>query len=271
MNNISNIFKRLRAKNRCALIPYLMAYYPSKRAFPDVLLAAQDAGADLIEIGIPFSDPIADGPAIERAGQIALAEGATVDRVFKTLSGINGKLAVPLVIMTYSNLLISHGVSTFFADARRAGALGAVIPDLGLEESPAFRDAARKHGIDLIQFVAPTTPKNRIGKIAKAADGFIYLVSVTGVTGARPGENFKLRDCIKAIRSAGDLPVCVGFGIATPRQAADVAKIADGVIIGSAIVSVASKCGQGRAGAMVGRFLKQIRTSMDSIGGTTCG
>jgi tryptophan synthase alpha chain len=271
MNDIGGIFKRLRAKNKCALIPYLMAYYPSKRVFPDVLLAAQDAGADLIEVGIPFSDPIADGPAIQRAGQTALAEGATAGRVFETLSRMNGKLAVPLVIMTYSNLLIRRGVGAFFADARRAGALGAVIPDLGLEESPPFRDAARKHGVDLIQFVAPTTPKDRIGKIAREADGFVYLVSVTGVTGARPGENFDLRSCVEAIRAAGNLPVCVGFGIATPTQAANVAKIADGVIIGSAIVGVASNCSPGRASVRVGRFLNRIRKAMDSDGGTTCG
>ncbi len=270
-NSLAETFERLSGENRCALMPYFMSFYPDAEAFRSLLLASRDAGADVVEVGVPFSDPIADGPAIQEAGQVALAQGATTARVLDLLDETRASLGVPLVIMTYSNLILAHGSERFFRDAYDAGVRGAVIPDLSLEDSAQFAKAASKSRVDLIQFVAPTTPAERLGKIAKRARGFTYLVSVTGVTGARPGEGFHLGKYVKQVREAIALPVCVGFGIATPSQAAAVAGFADGVIMGSALVEIVREYGAADAAEAVGAFLKNIRRAIDSARGASCG
>jgi tryptophan synthase alpha chain len=267
MNSIADTFEKLAGENRCALMPYLMSFYPNKKTFKALLLASQDAGADVIEVGVPFSDPIADGPAIQGAGQVALARGATVGTVIELLGELRDRLSVPLVIMTYANPILAYGTRRFFEDAFKVGVRGAVIPDLSLEDSTVFGKAASNSGVDLIQFVAPTTPSERLGKIAKHARGFIYLVSVTGVTGARPGEGFRLGKYVKQVRGAVPLPVCVGFGIATPSQAAAVAGFADGVIMGSALVETVRDYGAADAAHAVGAFLTNIRRAIDDARG----
>lgn len=266
MKSIKEIFQNLISEKRCALIPYFMAFYPNKAAFKRLLLSAQEAGADMIEIGIPFSDPIADGPTIQEAGQAALSNSATLDDVFSLLTDTRKKLSVPLIIMSYANLLLNHGLERFFKRAYIAGVRGVVIPDLIIEESLPFREAANNYGVKLVQFVTPTTPKMRLRQIAKTAQGFIYLISVTGVTGARPGKRFDLRRLVKMVKRLTDTPVCVGFGIAEPEQAASVAKVADGIIIGSALIEIIKGNKRDITGA-VGRFLKSVRIAIDAPGG----
>jgi tryptophan synthase alpha chain len=242
-----------------------MANYPDAKTFSNLLFAAQEAGADLIEVGLPFSDPIADGPTIQEAGQTAMRNDATVQNVFALLQELPDSFSVPLVIMSYANLFLQYGLDGFFETAARVGISGAVIPDLGLEESDPYREAAGKHGIDLIQFVTPTTHESRLAAIADKACGFIYLVSVTGVTGARPGKkDFDLQDQIENIRAATDKPICIGFGIATPVQAAAMSKLADGVIIGSAIIDLIKQHPISDVPAAVENFLRQVRDKIDS-------
>jgi tryptophan synthase alpha chain len=242
-----------------------MSFYPDEQTFRSLLLAAQEAGADIIEVGIPFSDPIADGLTIQEAGQTALSSGASPRRTLKLLRNMRKEISVPLVIMTYANLILQYEPDRFLKDASLAGAAGIVIPDLILEESVALKASANRHGIDLIQFIAPTTRTERLHHIAEAAQGFIYLVSVTGVTGARPGQNFDLKRYVRAIHKAANVPVCVGFGIATPAQAASVAEVADGVIIGSAIIQAIKKHKSNPVKA-AGRFLRKVRKAMDARG-----
>jgi tryptophan synthase alpha chain len=270
-NSLAKIFEKLSGENRCALMPYFMSFYPNSDTFKSLLLASQDAGADVIEVGVPFSDPIADGPAIQEAGQVALAQRATPGKVLELLGELRGRLTVPLVIMTYANPILAYGTRRFFEDACKVGVRGAVIPDLSLEDSAVFGKAASNSGVDLIQFVAPTTPVERLGKIAKRARGFTYLVSVTGVTGARPGEDFRLGEYVRQVREAIALPVCVGFGIATPSQAAAVAGFADGVIMGSALVGIVREYGAADAAGATGAFLKGIREAIDIARGASCG
>jgi len=269
MNSITDTFKKLEGENRCALMPYFMSFYPDGKTLKSLLLASQDAGADVIEVGVPFSDPIADGPAIQEAGEVALTRGATVEKVLELLGELHDRLSVPLVIMTYANPVLAYGTRRFFEDACKVGVRGAVVPDLSLEDSTVFSKAASNSGVDLIQFVAPTTPSERLGKIAKRARGFTYLVSVTGVTGARPGENFHLGKYVKQVRSAIPLPVCVGFGIAAPLQAAAVARFADGVIMGSALVETIRDYGAADAAHAVGAYLKNIRRAIDDARGAS--
>ncbi len=268
MNSIEKAFRILKTQGRCALIPYLMAFYPDGPTFRNLLLAAQDAGADMIEVGIPFSDPIADGPTIQEAGQRALAGGASLGKALELLAGMRKQISVPLVIMSYANLLLQYGLDRFFSKAPRAGVGGVVIPDLILEESAPFREMADKHGIELIQFIAPTTAPGRLKDTANAARGFIYLISVTGVTGARPTEDFSLKRHIDSIKKVTDVPVCVGFGIATPAQAASVAQISDGVIIGSALIEIVKRSRVNAAKALA-RFLRSVRKAIDAQGERT--
>ncbi|TET36850.1 MAG: tryptophan synthase subunit alpha [Planctomycetota bacterium] len=265
MNSISDTFDRLKKDGKCALMPYFMANYPDSETFSNLLIAAQKSGADLIEVGLPFSDPIADGPTIQEAGQVAIRNDATVQNVFDLLRDLPRSFSVPLMIMSYTNLFLQYGLDRFFETAARAGIRGAVIPDLSLEESGPYREAAGKHGIDLIQFVTPTTHKSRLAAVAETARGFIYLVSVTGVTGARPEKkDFGLQDQIENIRASTDMPVCIGFGIATPEQAAAMARLVDGVIIGSAIIDIIKQHPISDAPAAVENFLRQVRNKIDS-------
>ncbi|MHC4661948.1 MAG: tryptophan synthase subunit alpha [Planctomycetota bacterium] len=262
MGRIGERFAQLKEEKKCALMPYFMAHYPDAETFGDILLSAQNSGADFIEIGLPFSDPIADGPAIQEVGQEALRSHANAENVFRFLTRLNGRLSIPLVIMSYVNIPLRYGVEAFFDDASCAGIKGAIIPDLSLEESALFMEVAGRYGIDLIQFVTPTTSGERVADIAAAAKGFIYIISVTGVTGERPEAVFDLEGSIAAIRARTDLPVCVGFGIASEEQAANISKFADGIIIGSALVKIIRESRGPTAG--VAAFLSGIRKRIDS-------
>jgi len=224
-------------KHKPIFMPYYPVGYPDIESSIDVLEALAKNGADLIEIGFSFSDPLADGPIIQKATQIALENGVTTQKVISTVAELRKRgVVIPLIMMGYFNPILSYGVENFIQDARTAGADGFIIPDLPPEEADEFTDALGD--LPLIRMLAPTSPDDRIEKIARTARGFIYLVSVTGVTGARTTIPYELGNLVDRIRLHTRLPICVGFGIGTPEQAKIVGKLADGIIVGSACVSI---------------------------------
>ena len=222
---------------RAALMPYLMGGYPSLDASRACLAAAVDAGADLIELGIPFSDPLADGPVIHSAATDALAAGVTPDDVLALVADVG----VPVVLMVYANVVLHHGAAEFPARARAAGAAGLIVPDLPHDEAAELRAACDEEGLALVPLVAPNTPPGRIEQIGADARGFVYAVSVAGITGERDALPPGLTGLVGRIRESTEVPVAVGFGISTPEQAGAVAEIADGVIVGSRIVRASAE------------------------------
>ena len=227
-------------KNKPIFMPYFPLGYPDLETSIDVIEALAKNGADLIEVGLSFSDPLADGPVIQQATQIALENGITVKKSLAAVAELRKRgVTIPLILMGYFNPMLAYGLEKFIHDAREAGADGFIIPDLPLEEAEEFMSAVgadRDPPLPLIQMLAPTSPNERMEAIARNAKGFIYLVSVTGVTGARASISDGLGDLIQRVREHTPVPVCVGFGIGTPEQAAQVGKLADGVIVGSACV-----------------------------------
>jgi tryptophan synthase alpha chain len=225
-------------KRKPAFMPYLPVGYPTLPASLDAIEALAAGGADLIEIGIPFSDPLADGPVIQQATQTALQNGVTLERVLESVAELRRRgVAIPLVLMGYYNPIFRYGLEPFREKALAAGADGVIVPDLPVEESGEL-ESALGSSLTLIRMLAPTTSAERARTVCAAARGFLYLVSVTGVTGARDRVSAGLPEFIARVRSAAakDLPLCVGFGIASPAQAAEVGRLADGVIVGSACV-----------------------------------
>ena len=236
MERIRDTFNRLRRSRRKALIPFIMGGVPDLRTTGALLLALQEAGADLIEVGIPFSDPLADGPTIQAASAQALARGATPPRVLAAIASVRGRLRVPVVCLTYWNPIAAGSARPFLRAARASGVSGVIVPDVPVEEGDPLRAAAARAGIATIFLAAPTSPAHRLRMIARASQGFIYYVSVTGTTGARRSLPPSLVHGVRQLRLLTTKPVCVGFGISTPAQAAQVARVADGVIIGSALI-----------------------------------
>ena len=216
-------------------MPYFPLGYPDLETSIDVIEALAKNGADLIEVGLSFSDPLADGPVIQKATQIALEKGITIKKSLAAVAELRKRgVTIPLILMGYFNPMLAYGLKKFVHDAREAGADGFIIPDLPLEEASEFRSLVGD--MPLIQMLAPTSPNERMESIARNAKGFIYLVSVTGVTGARISISDGLGDLIARVREHTSAPVCVGFGIGTPEQARQVGALADGVIVGSACV-----------------------------------
>jgi len=229
-------FRALRERNERALIPYFTAGDPSLALSGRLVAEAARRGADIVEIGVPFSDPLADGPVIQRATQRALAAGVTLPRVLEMVRDIRGDVAVPLVFFTYYNPILAFGLKAFCRAAAEAGLDGVMVADLPPEEAGPLAAEAAPAGLDLIHFVAPTSPPARMRMIARASRGFIYMVSLTGVTGERAELPPDLAQHLRTLRGITTKPVCVGFGISTPEQAARVGAVADGVIVGSAVV-----------------------------------
>ena len=264
---IQQRFSELRSQQRCALMPFLMAGDPNLDGTRASLLALQAAGADLIELGIPYSDPLADGPVIQAAASRALGAGTTPGRVLEMLSSLRGELTIPVILFTYSNPLLNRGMDQFCRDAAAAGAAGLVVPDLPLEEAEKLSAIAANHGLDLVLLVAPTTPADRMGRIAQASRGFTYLVSVTGVTGVRTTIESRVAGLVQQLKGMGPTPVAVGFGISGPEQARQVRDWgADGAIVGSALVKemAAAHAQQGDVAAAAGRFCGQLRQALDA-------
>lgn len=238
MSRIAETFERLRAEKRTALIPYITAGDPSLAVTEAVVPALVSGGADLIEIGIPYSDPLADGPTIQLAAQRALDAGTTIAKVHETVKRLRDQgVDVPLLYLVYYNCIFRHGEDRFVADAAAAGIDGLIVPDLPLEVGESLRQKANDAGLDLIYLLAPTSTTERIQRTAERASGFIYCVSLTGVTGVRTEISAALEPFLNRVRKATDIPLAVGFGISTPDQAAQVASVADGVIVGSALIN----------------------------------
>lgn len=252
---IAAAFARRRDQSRPALVPYVTAGHPSPDATVDVLHALADAGADVIELGIPFSDPLADGPTIQRSSFRSLEAGTTVRGVLKDLRRFRDASETPVVLFTYLNPVMRYGTERFLADARAAGAHGLLLTDLPTGADPELEEAVVASELDLIRLVAPTTPIERVAEVAVGGSGFLYYISRTGVTGARTEVRDELAAEVDAVREAVDLPVAVGFGISTPEQAARVGALADGVVVGSALVQTLEEHGI-EAGA---RFVASLR------------
>lgn len=238
MNRLASCFATLASHGEKALITYLMAGDPSPEATPPLVAAMARAGADIVELGIPFSDPLADGPIIQAAGQRALRSGTSVAGVLSLVVRIRESTQVPLVLMTYYNPVLRYGLSRFVTDASRAGADGLIVPDLPVEEAGALRALADAAGLALIPLVAPTTPDERVKKIAACARGFIYCVSLTGVTGVRDELSPEVTEFTARVRRHSTLPIALGFGISKPTHVAAAAPLVDAVVVGSALVRI---------------------------------
>ena len=259
--SIEGAFAAARAEGRAALMPYLMGGFPDQETATAIAGAYADAGADLIELGVPFSDPLADGPTIHAADTAALAAGATLESVLETCAAVADRIAVAL--MTYSNMVLAKGIEDFAPLAADAGAAGVIVPDLPLEEQGTIAEALGAHGLALVPLVAPTTPAERRAQICAGAHGFVYLVSTVGVTGERADLPAELSELIAAAKEEAAVPVAVGFGISTPEQAATVGKVADGVIIGTRLVrEVADAPNREGAVAAVSDFLSETRAAL---------
>ena len=243
-------------------MPYMMAGYPDRETGLAVAAAYVDAGADLIELGVPFSDPLADGPTIHAAATKALEEGATLATALEVCRSVADR--VPVVFMAYANMVLAHGGAREFAQmARAAEAAGAIVPDLPLDEAGEVREGFDAEGLALVPLLAPTTPAERRKRICEAARGFVYVVSTVGTTGERTEVPAALAELVEATKADAATPVAVGFGIGTPDQAAQVGRIADGVIVGSRLVRAAGEGGspQGAADA-VASFLSRTRVAL---------
>src|SRR5215216_185594 len=241
---------------RAALMPYLMGGYPSIEESVSAALAAADAGADLIELGVPFSDPLADGPVIHAAATEALAAGATPHGALRVCERVSAEL--PVVLMVYVNVVLTAGPETFALRAAAAGAAGLIVPDLPHDEAEEIRAACDAEGLALVGLVAPNTTPERVAEIGTSARGFVYTVSLTGTTGERAELPPGLADTVERVREASEAPVAVGFGISTPEQAGAVADLADGVIVGSRLVRAAREGGADAVHQLVDDFSRAL-------------
>jgi tryptophan synthase alpha chain len=258
--SIGQVFAGRRAEGRAALIPYVTGGYPRPDVTVELMQALADEGADIIELGIPFSDPLADGPTIQQSSFVSLAGGTTVESVLSDLRAYRSVGNAPVVLFTYLNPILRFGLDAFLGSAVDSGASGLLITDLPAGADPDLEDRIRASGLDLIRLVAPTTPPERVPRIADTGSGFLYYISRTGVTGARAVLRDDLAEEVERLRAAQSLPVAVGFGISTPDQARTVADVADGVVVGSALIQTLSA--EGMRGAA--DFIASLRQGMDA-------
>jgi tryptophan synthase alpha chain len=241
MSRISQTFTELKDRGQKALIPYIMAGDPTLGATKRFLSELDSAGADIIEIGVPFSDPLADGPTIQKAAERALGQGVTLTRVLKMVSEIRNRIKAPLVLMTYYNPVFKFGLETFAKKASEAGVDGVIVPDLIPDEADDFISLAKRYRLDTIFLLAPTSTKDRINKVVNASTGFIYYVSITGITGAKLSVDKTMKKTLNLIKKTTRKPTVVGFGISNHKEASNVAALADGVVVGSALVRLISE------------------------------
>ena len=235
-SRIAGKFRELRRKGGKAFIPYIMAGDPNMKRTIELIGILEDCGADIIELGVPFSDPLADGPTIQRAAQKALDEGVTLAKVIALVAELRGSTQIPIILMTYYNPVFKYGEERFALDASAAGVDGIIVPDLPPDEAGNLIKHCGKSGLDTIFLLTPTSTEDRVRKVARRSTGFIYYVPITGITGSKLSLDASVESPIARIRSVSNKPVAVGFGISTPEEAADISQFADGVIVGSAIV-----------------------------------
>ena len=260
MSRLGATFESLRARGERALIVYFTAGDPSLATTARLVIEAERRGADVVELGIPFSDPIADGPVVQRAGQRALAAGVSLRRVLELMRSLRGEVRAPIVLMTYYNPVLSFGVPAFAETAGKVGVDGVIVVDLPPEEAGPLRAETDAAGIDMIHLAAPTSTADRVRMIARQTRGFVYLVARTGVTGERSALPKDLESQVRALRLVTTKPVCVGFGIGRPDQAAAVGRLADGVIVGSAIVRlIEERTGTPSLVTDVGEFIASLK------------
>jgi tryptophan synthase alpha chain len=254
-------FADWRTKGHKALIPYVTAGYPTPGETVEFLERLVEAGADIIELGVPFSDPLADGPTIQRASQQAIARGMSLPRTLEAIAAFRARSDVPIVLFTYLNPVLAHGVERFLEESVAAGADGLLLTDLPVGSNAELEARFEQSPLALIRLIAPTTPPERAREIARRAQGFLYYISRTGVTGESVALREGLAREVEALRADTKMPVAVGFGISTPEQAAEVAAVADGVVIGSALINTLDR--EGIAGAAA--WLRRIRGAMDGV------
>lgn len=262
MSRIDAAFAGLRARHERALIPYFVAGDPSLETTARLIQEADARGADVIEVGLPFSDPLADGPTIQRAAVRALERGTSLYRLLSVLAGVSGRIRAPLVLMTYLNPLHRYGLDKVTQDLAQAGVAGLIVPDCPIEESGPLKKAADAAGLDLIALAAPTSGPERLRRIARASRGFVYLVPRTGLTGERTELPPEFVGMVRDLRAVTTKPIGVGFGISTPAQVAAVVHHADGAIVGSAIVRlVESLAGDPELVSTVGSFIGALKAA----------
>ncbi|MEG5016279.1 MULTISPECIES: tryptophan synthase subunit alpha [unclassified Microcoleus] len=262
---ISNCFEKLRKNHQCALIPFITAGDPDLETTAKALQILDDNGADAIELGVPYSDPLADGPVIQAAATRALQRGTRLDAVLEMVAKVSPNLRSPIILFTYYNPILYRGIETFLQQIKSAGVQGLVVPDLPLEEADSLIQPANKLGIELTLLVAPTSPKSRIEAIARQSQGFIYLVSVTGVTGVREGLETRAKELLQELRAVTDKPIGVGFGISQPEHARQVKEWgADAVIVGSAFVKRLAEGTPEQGLEAIGEFCKSLKTAIQN-------
>ena len=255
MSKISEAFK-----DNKAFIPFITGGDPSLEITEQLLYAMEEAGADIIEIGIPFSDPIAEGPVIQAANERALAAGCTTDKLFETVKKAREKVRVPMVFLTYLNPIFTYGKERFMERCMECGIQGVIVPDMPFEEKGELREVCKKYGIEIISLIAPTSHE-RITAIAKEAEGYIYCVSSLGVTGMRKEISTDIKGMVEKVRQVTKVPCAVGFGISTPEQAQQMAAVSDGVIVGSRIVKIVEEYGR-EAVPYVKEYVKDMKKAV---------
>ncbi|MDO4328430.1 MAG: tryptophan synthase subunit alpha [Lachnospiraceae bacterium] len=258
MSKIAEAFQ-----NKKAFIPFITCGDPSLEVTEQLVYAMAEAGADLIELGIPFSDPTAEGPVIEEADLRSLKAGTTTDKIFDMVKRIREKVTLPMVFMTYANVIFSYGSERFLSQTAALGMDGVILPDIPYEEKGEFQEICRKYDLDLISLIAPTS-KDRIRMIAKEAEGFVYCVSSLGVTGVRSEITTDIGAMVKLVKEVKDIPCAVGFGISTPEQAAKMASLSDGAIVGSAIVKLCARYGEDCV-PYVKEYVKSMKDAVRSV------
>ena len=265
MNRIEETFASLKSAGRTALIPYVMAGDPDLDTTAELVVELDRRGADLVELGVPFSDPIADGPTIQRAALRALNRGTNLRSIVETVVSIRGQTGIPIVLMTYYNPVLAYGIGEFCRDAAQAGVDGLIVPDLPPEEGTDLSDACRRHGLNVVFLVAPTSTSARIELVNRHTTGFVYCVSLTGVTGARGALSDGVDAFMAQVRSHTDRALGLGFGISSPEQAGEAARLADGVIVGSAIINeMEAHAGEPDMLRYVGEYVASLRTGIDT-------
>ncbi len=266
MSRLDEKFQKLKKSGRKALITFITAGDPDLDATCDLVVTLADAGADIVELGVPFSDPLADGPTIQKASGRALAQGVTLKKILATVTKIRQRTDIPLVLMSYYNPIFSYGLERFVKDAVAVGVDGVIVPDLSLEESLPLRTLSAGK-LAVVPLAAPTTAAARLKEIVAAGSGFLYYVTVTGITGTRtslPSELTATLDLVKKI--AGDLPLAAGFGISTPEQAQLIGRHSDAIIVGSALVEIIANSGAAAGGRKkLSGFVKTLRRSLDAV------